>query len=180
MYIYFMSGLFWERSTLSFEKIFLREVCGVARKEEAAAYEIGDRIAAKLGVSLVFCEYKKEGTEYYLRLFIDKPGGVGIDDCENFSRRFSDEIDKCDPTDEAYILEVSSPGAQRILTCEREFLHYIGTEVEVKLYAAKNGVKEFSGILKDYADMTAYIETEDGVVEVKPKEAVYIRLLFRF
>lgn len=152
----------------------------MAQKAETAAYEIGDKIAAEQGVSLVFAEYKKEDGEYYLRLFIDKPGGVGLDDCEKFSRRFSDEIDKCDPTDRAYILEVSSPGAQRKLTCEREFLHYIGTEVEVKLYASRDGRKEFSGVLKDFSDDTAYIETDGGVVTVAKKDAVYIRLLFRF
>lgn len=152
----------------------------MANKTEGLAYEIGDKLAAEQGVFLVHAEYKKENGEYFLRLFIDKEGGVGIDDCERFSRAFSERIDALDPIEEPYMLEVSSPGAERRLTTEREFLHYINREVEAKLYAAKDGKKEITGILKDYSDGCAVIDADGGMIEIPLKETAYIRLVFRF
>ncbi|MDO4618396.1 MAG: ribosome maturation factor RimP [Clostridia bacterium] len=152
----------------------------MANKVEETAFSIGDKIAEEKGLYLVHAEYKKESGDYYLRLFIDKEGGVGIDDCEDFSRTFSDIFDKDDPTDNAYILEVSSPGADRKLVTDREFLYYIGREVDVKLYAARDGKKEISGILMGYENGTARIKTEDSEVEIPKKDAVYIRLSFKF
>ena len=75
---------------------------------------------------------------------------------------------------------VSSPGADRKLTKEREFLYYIGREVDVKLYKAEKGVKEFTGVLKDYKDKTAFVELDGEVKEIPVKQAVYIRLSFKF
>lgn len=152
----------------------------MANKTEELAFSIGDAIAKEQGVFLVHAEYKKEDGEYYLRLFIDKDGGVGIDECENFSRAISDKLDELDPIKEAYVLEVSSPGADRKLTTEREFNHYIGREVDVKLYAARNGQKEISGILSGYENDVARIDIDGDVVEIARKDAVYIRLSFRF
>lgn len=152
----------------------------MANKTEELAFGIGDAIAEEQGVFLVHAEYKKEDGEYYLRLFIDKDGGVGIDECENFSRAISDKLDELDPIKEAYVLEVSSPGADRKLTTEREFNHYIGREVDVKLYAARNGQKEISGILSGYENDVARIDIDGDVVEIARKDAVYIRLSFRF
>lgn len=152
----------------------------MANKTEELAYRIGDELAEEQGVFLVHAEYKREDGEYFLRLYIDKEGGVGIDDCERFSRAFSDKIDALDPIKEAYMLEVSSPGAERKLTTEREFMHYIGREVEVKLYAAKNGKKEIEGILAGFSDGTAVVEADGERCEIPAKEAVYIRLLFKF
>ena len=152
----------------------------MANKTEELAFNIGDAIAEEQGVFLVHAEYKKEDGEYYLRLYIDKDGGVGIDECENFSRAISDKLDELDPIKEAYVLEVSSPGADRKLTTEREFNHYIGREVDAKLYAARNGQKEISGILSGYENDVAKIEVDGDVMEIARKDAVYIRLSFRF
>lgn len=152
----------------------------MASRIEQTAFEIGDAIASEQGVFLLHTEFKKESGESYLRLFIDKEDGVGITECENFSRVFSDRIDKIDPIEEAYVLEVSSPGAERKLTTEREFTHYIGRKVDVKLYAAKNGSKELTGILKGYSNEVALIEAEDGEFEIQKKEAAYIKLSFDF
>lgn len=143
-------------------------------------FAIGDKIAEEQGVYLVDAEYKKEGKDWYLRLFIDKAGGVGIDECEAFSRAFGEEMDRIDPIAEAYCLEISSPGVDRKLKTEREFTYYIGRRVEVKLYKALDGKKEFDGVLEDYRDNLAYIRVDDAVVGVNPKEAVYIRLYFTF
>ena len=115
-----------------------------------------------------------------MRLFIDKEGGVGIDDCEKFSRAFEEEIDKSDPIEKEYILEVSSPGVDRKLNTEREFLHYLGREVDVKLYKAVNGVKEFSGILKSYENEVVVVEAGGKPREINVKDAAFIKLHFEF
>lgn len=152
----------------------------MANKTEELAYRLGDELGKEQGVFLVHAEYKKENGDYYLRLFIDKDGGVGIDDCESFSRVLSDRLDEDDLIQDAYILEVSSPGVDRKLTTEREFLHYIGKEVDVKLYAARGGKKEISGILKGFADGVAVVDIDGENVEIPRKDAVYIRLSFKF
>ena len=143
------------------------------------AFEIGDAIASKLGYFLVDVELVTENKSKILRLYIDKDGGVGIDDCETFSNAFGDEYDKIDPIEEAYCLEVSSPGADRILKTEREFGHYTGREVSVKLYAAKDGKKEFDGVLKGYENKKVSVESDGNMVEFDLKEAVYVRLMFK-
>lgn len=152
----------------------------MANKTEEFVFGIGDELAAEQGVFLVHAEYKREDGDYYLRLYIDKDGGVGIDECETFSRAISDKLDELDLIKEAYILEVSSPGADRKLHTEREFTHYIGREVDVKLYAAHDGRKEISGILCGFENNTAEIETEGKKLQIPVKDAVYIRLSFKF
>ena len=107
-------------------------------------------------------EFVKEGSDFYLRAFIDKEGGVTIDDCENVSRALSDEMDKDDFISEAYILEVSSPGLVRTLKKERHFLNSLGEEVEIKTYKPVGKGKEFVGILKSYENGTVTIENESG------------------
>lgn len=150
-------------------------------KIEDMVLEISDELSKKMNFFVVDAEYKKEGSDKILRVYIDKEGGVGLDDCELFSRALEEILDKEDPIPEAYSLEVSSPGLDRQLKKEREFLHYIGKKVTVKLYKAANGKKEFDGTLKEYKDKKAYIELDDEtVIEVNPKDAVYIRLYFEF
>lgn len=142
--------------------------------------EIGDRVAETLGVSVVDAEYKKEDGRQILRIFIDKEGGVGINDCEEFSRIFGDEIDKDDPIETEYLLEVSSPGVERKLKTEREYIHYIGTLVDVKLFAQINGKKEFTGILKSYEDGKIAFECGEETITINTKDAAYIKLHFEF
>ncbi len=150
-------------------------------KIEDMVLEISDNLSKEMNFFVVDAEYKKEGSDKVLRVYIDKDGGVGLDDCEVFSRALEEILDKEDPIPEAYNLEVSSPGLDRQLKKEREFLYYIGRKVQVKLYKAIDGKKEFDGILKDYKDKKAYIELSDNVVvEVNPKDSVYIRLYFEF
>ena len=103
-------------------------------KIEDTVLEISDSLAEKMNFSVVDAEYKKEGGMQILRVYIDKEGGVDLDDCEKFSRALEEILDTEDPIEEAYNLEVSSPGLDRQLKKEREFLHYIGRQVEVKLY----------------------------------------------
>lgn len=105
-------------------------------------------------------EYVKEGSDWYLRAYIDKPGGVNITDCENVSRVLSQRLDEADFIPEAYILEVSSPGLGRALKKDKHLEKSIGEDVEVKTYKPVDGQKEFSGILKSYDKDTVTIETE--------------------
>lgn len=147
---------------------------------ETAVIAIADKLAEQMNLFVVDVECKKEGSDRVLRIFIDKPDGVGIDDCEEFSRAVEPLIDEEDPIKEAYTLEVSSPGADRKLVWEREFLYYIGREVDVKLYKALDGKKEFTGILADYDGDEVTVSTDGTEVKVKVSEAVYIRLHFEF
>ena len=112
--------------------------------------------------------------------YIDREGGVDIDSCEAFSRAVEEELDKADIISGAYSLEVSSPGVDRKLKKEREFEYYKGREVEVKLYAPSDGVKEFDGVLKGFCGGSAVIERDGGDIAVALKDAAYIRLKFTF
>lgn len=152
----------------------------MANKTEMYALAAGEETAAAQGVYIVDVTYKKNDDTYALVYYIDKAGGVGIDECENFSRAVEEKLDADNFISEAYTLEVSSPGADRKLTKEREFLYYKGREVDVKLYKAVDNVKEFTGVLSDFKDGTAYIDTAGEIKKIPAKEAAYIRLHFEF
>lgn len=152
----------------------------MANKTEIQALNAGEKTAEQQGVYIVDVTYKKSDDGYSLCYYIDKDGGIGIDKCEAFSKAVEQVLDELDFIETNYTLEVSSPGADRQLTKEREFLYYIGREVDVKLYKAENGRKEFSGTLTDFKDGKAFIETEDETMEIAAKQAVYIRLKFEF
>ena len=121
-------------------------------------------IVEEHGFELVDVEYVKEGGTWYLRAYIDKPGGINVDDCEVVSRRLSDILDEKDYIEEAYILEVSSPGLGRPLKKEKDFKRSLGEEVDVRTYRMIEKQKEFTGLLKDYDDATVTIEMEDGTL----------------
>lgn len=142
--------------------------------------KIGDRVAEPLGMSVIDAQFVKEDGKQILRIFIDKEGGVGINDCEEFSRIFSDEIDKDDPISTEYLLEVSSPGVDRKLKSEREFLHYIGAKVDVKLYEKLHGKKEFTGILKSMEGDKISFECDKEIIEINIKDAAFVKLHFEF
>jgi ribosome maturation factor RimP len=113
------------------------------------------------GCEIYDVEYVKEGSDWYLRAYIDKPEGVNIIDCENVSRAFSEKLDAEDFITDAYILEVSSPGLGRALKKDRHLAKSIGQEVEVKTYKPIDRQKEFIGILKSYDKDTITIEMEN-------------------
>ena len=148
---------------------------------EQKTEEILNPIMEELEFELVDVEYVKEGGTWYLRAYIDKPGGITIDDCELISRALSDQLDKDDFIEEAYILEVSSPGLGRPLKKEKDFARSLGEEVEVRTYRAIDRQKEFIGILKDYDKDTVTIEYEDGETMTFDKaDIALIRLAFDF
>ena len=115
------------------------------------------------GYELWDIEYVKEGSDYYLRAYIDKEGGITIDDCVEVSRALSDELDREDFIPEAYILEVSSPGLGRALKKDRDYERSLGQEIDIKTYKPTDGCKEFTGVLKACDKVTVEIETADGV-----------------
>lgn len=130
---------------------------------------------------LVDVEYVKEGSNWYLRAYIDKEGGITVDDCEIVSRALSDLLDKEDFIDDAYILEVSSPGLGRPLKKDKDFLRSIGEEVEIRLFKPFNKKKEYIGLLNAFDKESVTIETENGEELQIPRAGIaLIRLTFDF
>lgn len=119
-------------------------------------------IVDEKGFELVDVEYVKEGSNWYLRAFIDKAGGITINDLEAVSRKLSDLLDEEDFISDAYILEVSSPGLGRPLKKDKDFDRSIGEEIEIHLYRAIDGKKQYVGLLKSYDKEKITIEDEDG------------------
>lgn len=130
---------------------------------------------------LVDVEFVKEGSNRYLRLYIDKEGGITVDDCELISRPLSDLLDQEDFIEESYILEVSSPGLGRPLKKDKDFKRSLGEEVEIRLYRPVDKKKEWNGILTAYDDHTVTIETEEGEEKTFERASLaLIRLAFYF
>ena len=129
---------------------------------------------------LVDIEYVKEGSNWYLRVYIDKPGGINVDDCELISRALSDKLDEEDFIDDAYILEVSSPGLGRPLKKDKDFERSLGEDVEIKLYRMKDGTKDYRGFLKSYNKEEIVIEDNDEEITFKRSEIALVRLALDF
>ena len=121
--------------------------------------ELAKPVVEEEGCSLWDVEYVREAGSWFLRIFIDKDGGVGIDDCERISRRLDPILDEADPIPDSYVFEVGSAGAERELKRPRDFEQFMGSEVEVKLYQPLDGSKSFVGMLKGY--------DEDGSVTIE-------------
>ena len=148
---------------------------------ESRAEELLQPIAEAHQVSIYDVEYVKEGKEWYLRAYIDKPGGVNINDCENVSREFSTVLDQEDLIQDAYILEVSSPGLGRQLKKDRHLQNSIGEEVIVKLYEAENGQKELTGTLQTFDKKVIVITDEyDQERQIERNKIAQIRLTLDF
>ena len=137
-------------------------------------------IAEKYGVEIYDVEYVKEGSDWYLRAYIDKPEGVNINDCENVSRALSDVLDAEDYIEDAYILEVSSPGLGRTLKKDRHLEKSLGEEVEIRTYKPIDKQKEFSGILKAYDKDTVTIEEDSEERVFARADIALIRLALDF
>lgn len=130
---------------------------------------------------LVDVEYVKEGGNWYLRAYIDKEGGITVDDCEVVSRALGDLLDAEDFIEEAYILEVSSPGLGRPLKKEKDFKRSIGEEVEVRTYRAINKQKEFVGLLVSYDKDSVTLQLdEENEMTINRSDIALIRLAFDF
>ena len=153
----------------------------MSRKEtyENRTEELLRPIAQEAGVEIYDVEYVKEGSDFYLRAYIDKPEGVNINDCEAVSRALSDALDEKDFISDAYILEVSSPGLGRTLKKDKHLEKSIGEEVEIKTYKQIDKCKEFKGVLKAYDEKSVTIEVEKELVFERTDIAL-IRLALDF
>ena len=155
----------------------------VSKREEyeQKTEELLEPIVAALGFELVDVEYVKEGGTWYLRAYIDKPGGITVDDCEAVSRQFSDILDEKDYIRDSYVFEVSSPGLGRPLKKEKDFKRSLGEEVEIRTYRAIDRQKEFTGILKAYDENTVTIAYEDNTEQTFDRaDIALIRLALDF
>ncbi len=129
----------------------------------AAVTQLCLPFAQQLGLTLWDVRYEKEGSYWYLRVFIDKPQGVTLDDCEAMSRAINDPLDQLDPIDGEYCLEVCSPGIDRELLCPAHFQAFLGAVVRARLFRPlPNGQKEITGILQAFEDGVLTLETEQG------------------
>lgn len=144
---------------------------------------IAENIAEDLNYDLVDIEYVKEFGDYFLRVYIDKLGGVTIDDCQKMSEALGESLDKDDPIKEAYYLEVSSPGLDRPLKNDKDLKRNIGKDIEIRLYKNFNGKKIYEGILKDFTEDNILIsndEDEKDTISI-PREIVSIvKLTIKF
>ena len=127
---------------------------------------LGDYLKEE-GMEVYHVEYVKEGPDRVLRVYIDKDEGfIGTEDCEKVSRFLSDKLDEADPIEENYLLEVSSPGMDRVLWTEEHFRKYVGEEIEVSLYKELEGSKNLTGTLLSYSDGDIVIRV-DGDIEIR-------------
>ncbi len=145
------------------------------------AQELVLPVVEGLGLELVEVEYKKEGPEWFLRFYIDKAGGVGIEDCQLVSKAIDPLLDQKLTIPGRYNLEVSSPGLERPFKTERDFLRNLGTEVEASLFQAKDGKKKIDGVMKDCRDGKVWIEDAKGATcELAVAEISKIHRAVRF
>ena len=138
-------------------------------------------LMTEINFELVDVEYVKEAGNWYLRAYIDKEGGITVDDCEIISRKLGDWLDEKDFIADSYILEVSSPGLGRPLKKDKDFNRSIGEDVDIKLYKPLNKQKDFTGTLISYDKDTVTIAQEDGAeLTLNRPEIALIRLAFDF
>ncbi len=148
---------------------------------EAKTEELITPLLSARNFELVDVEYVKEGTDWYLRVYIDKAGGITIDDCEDVSRAFNQILDSEDYIKDAYIFEVSSPGLLRPLKKDKDFQRNLGNMLEVKLFAPQNGRKEFEAELKAFdRDMLVLVLEDDTEMEIKRSEISLVRPAIEF
>ena len=138
--------------------------------------ELAGPIVEEEGCSLWDVEYVREAGTRYLRIYIDKPGGVDIADCERISRRLDPILDEADPIPESYVFEVGSAGIERELKRPGDFEAFLGSEVEVKLYQPVNGQKAFVGTLVSYADDVTEIEVKGKTYRFNKQQTAQVRL----
>jgi ribosome maturation factor RimP len=137
-------------------------------------------IVEKRGFELYDVEFVKEGNDYYLRAYIEKPGGITINDCVDVSREMNEILDKEDYIKEAYIFEVSSPGLDRPLKKDKDFERNLGKQVDIKTYKAFDKQKEFTGVLSAYDKDSVTVTFEDGDFTFLRKDISLIRLTIDF
>lgn len=146
---------------------------GVAARVE----RIAAPIAQELGLRIWDIEFVKEGASWFLRIYIDREGGVTIDDCENFSRRIDGPLDEADPIEQAYYLEVSSPGIERELRRDGHFESATGRRIRLRLIRPlPDGSRELEGTLKSYADGIITLSSGGKEIRIRKADTAFVRL----
>jgi len=142
-------------------------------------WKLAEPLAADLGLSIWDVRFVKEGADWFLRIFIDKPEGIGIDDCEAMSRAINKPLDELDPIEQAYCMEVSSPGLNRELVRDEHFAAFIGEPVRVKLIRpAQDGSRVLNGTLEDYQDGTVTLRLDnEELITLAKKDTSSVRLV---
>lgn len=121
--------------------------------------------------------FKKEGTDWYLRIFIDKDGGVSVDDCVNLTHKITKPLDEADPISQSYMLEVSSPGIERELKNDAHFKKYVGSPVMMRTIRPIDNVRDFNGVMTEYNDGMITVKLKDDKeVTVNKKETSFVKL----
>lgn len=143
-------------------------------------FQMANPLALNCGCFVYDVEFKKEGSDYVLRVILDveddENASVSIDQCENVSRALSDLLDASDPIEQEYMLEVTSPGIDRPLKKESDFERFNGRSIDIGLYKAVNGSKLITGILSDYHDGIIFLETNEGIKEFARNETSSVKL----
>ncbi len=150
------------------------------KKITEIVWELAEPVVVENGCSLWDVEYVREAGQWYLRLLIDKDGGVDILDCEAISRRVSDLLDEVDPIESSYVFEVGSAGAERALKRPGDFEKFMGSPVTLKTYKPKDGRKEFAGTLAGYEDGAVTLAIGQDTLRFEKDEIALVRLRVEF
>lgn len=142
--------------------------------------ELAKPVVEARGCSLWDVEYVREGSDYFLRLYLDKEGGVDIDDCEAVSRAMDPILDEADPIDGSYVFEVCSAGLERPLKRPEDFARFMGEPVTVKLYRPYNGLKEIPAVLRGYDDGRVTVEAGKQTITFEKSQVALVRLRVEF
>lgn len=139
--------------------------------------EIVKPYADELGLEIWDIAFEKEGTDWYLRVFIDKEGGICIDDCVDLTHAITKPLDEADPISQSYMLEVSSPGVERKLTRDEHFEKFVGSAVMLRSIRPIDGTRDFNGIMTSYEDKKITLKLiDDTEVTFDKKETAYVKL----
>ena len=150
-------------------------------KIEEKVEQLVEKRLNNIGYELYDVEYSKEGKDYYLRIFIDSPKGIDLNDCEKVNNEINELLDKADYIKDAYFLEVSSPGIERVLRKDKHLKQNIGKEICVKLFKKdENGKKEYTGILNDFDQETIKVEIEKQIQEIQRKNIAQIKTVYNW
>ena len=152
----------------------------MASNIETKVEQLLEKKIVDLGYDLYDVRYEKEAKDYYLRIIIDKPAGIDINDCETVNNAINDILDEADYIKDQYFLEVSSPGLERILRKEKHFLSQIGKEVSVKLFKPINKQKELIGILEEYNNTELTIKVDDETIKINLKDIALVKTIFNW
>lgn len=150
------------------------------RKVEDIVYDLAKPVTDRHNFEIVEVEFKKEGSDWYLRIYIDKEGGITVEDCQAVSEEMSGLLDEADPIEQSYIFEVSSPGVERPLKTDRDFEKNNGKLIEIRLFTPLNGKKVYEGILKGHTADLVEIEADGKLVQVEKGAIALIKPVIEF